>query len=254
MLANETISERRNQIAKILLRDGSIRVNDIARMFSVSTETIRKDLIYLEQKGLAKKSHGGALAVSEVMVRHIASRLDENTRIKNKIAEKALEYVPDIGVVYIDAGSTTLALAKQMQIKSGLTIITNSVMVANVLAESDNKIYLTGGEFRGNTMAMVGLWTNNAIRSIRPDIAFMGSSGTKEYNGPCSETFVDAEVKKNIIGRCDQAIVLMDSTKFSQKALVEYALWSNVACLITDNAIEKNIHKNISLQTKILTV
>lgn len=253
-MASETISERRNQIAKILLRDGSIRVNETAERFSVSTETIRKDIIYLEQQGLAKKSHGGALAVSEVMVRHISSRLDENTHIKNKIAEKALGFIPDKGVVYIDAGSTTLALAKLMQIKSGLTIITNSVMVANILAESDNKIYLTGGEFRGNTMALVGLWTNSAINSIRPNIAFMGSSGTKDYNGPCSETFVDAEVKKNIVGRCDQVVVLMDSTKFSQKALVEYALWSDVDCLITDKSIEKQLYNNIALQTQVITV
>lgn len=180
-MANATMSERRNQIVKIILRDGSIRINEIASMFHVSTETIRKDLIYLEEKGFAKKSHGGALATSEVMVRHIASRLDENINAKNKIAEKALDFIPEKGVVFIDTGSTTVAIAKQMLLKSGITIITNSVMVANVLGESENKIYLTGGEYRGNTMALVGLWTNSAIRSIRPNVAFMGSSGTKDY-------------------------------------------------------------------------
>lgn len=253
-MTNRNLAERRNQIAKIILRDGSVRVAEIAKMFNVSTETIRKDLIYFENEGLLQKNYGGAMAKSEIMVRSINSRIDENTEIKNRIAERALDFLPEKGVIFLDSGTTTLCFAKQLVAKSDLTIITNSVMIANSLAESKSKVHLTGGEFLGVTMALVGLWTNSAVKSIRPNVAYIGSSGVLDHSGPSAETFLEAEVKKNILQSCNTSVVLMDSTKFNNTAIVEFAQWKDIDYLITDKGISKETYRKLSASTKIILV
>ena len=106
--------ERRNEIAALLLRDGNLKAGELAKRFSVSTETIRKDLIYLDEQGIAQKGYGGAIARSDLIERPVVMKEMENMETKAAIAVKALELIPPNGVILLDAGSTTYALAKQL--------------------------------------------------------------------------------------------------------------------------------------------
>ncbi|MGI9861502.1 DeoR/GlpR family DNA-binding transcription regulator [Moorella naiadis] len=234
MLPNSLTAERRNKLAQILVAEGSVRIGEVAKMFAVSTETIRKDLIYLEKKGIARKSHGGAVATSEFLERPFASKSLENIEAKNKIAQAAVKLIPENGVIILDSGSTTLSIAKLLSLKKGLTVITNSVSAAQVLAGSEIKLHLTGGEVRGISMALAGLWTINSLSVIKADIAFLGSSGFESHNGPCAESFAEAETKKAMVKSCKKAVVVSDSSKFKSDALIEYATWEEIAILITD--------------------
>lgn len=253
-MGNITTADRRNKIAKLVYKNGSIRIGETAKLFNVSRETIRKDLIYLDGEKLVKKGHGGALAISDIMVRNISDRIEENLDVKNKIAEKALEFIPGKGVIILDPGSTTVCIARQLVLKSGLTIITNSVTIANTLAGSKNNVYITGGEFLESTMALVGFWTINAFKTVYPNVAFLGSSGVLNHNGPCAESFADADVKNCIIENSKVSIVVTDSTKFNQTAVVEYATWQDIDYLITDRGIPKDILDSISSKTKVIIV
>ncbi|WP_346686927.1 DeoR/GlpR family DNA-binding transcription regulator [Megamonas hypermegale] len=246
-------AERRNKIAELIISNGSIKVGELAKTFDVSTETIRKDLIFLDKKGIIKKSHGGALSSLEIIEKPLEDRNMENYEAKLAIATEALSFIKDNSVIFIDAGSTTLCLAKLLYLKKGLTIITNSLSALNVLANSKNTVHMSGGQLNTTTMALEGFGASNFLNKIKVDIAFLGSSGFKEHNGPTSIDFSDAEIKRIMIKNAKQTIVLADSKKAYSTAMVEYASWKSIDYLITDNKINPaamiELQKNVSLIT-----
>ncbi|WP_196594010.1 DeoR/GlpR family DNA-binding transcription regulator [Pectinatus sottacetonis] len=247
-------AERRNKIAKLIISNGSIKVGELSNNFSVSTETIRKDLIYLDKIGIIKKSRGGALSALEVMERPLETRSAENFDLKNAIANKALSFITNNTVLFIDAGSTTLCLAKMLYLKKGLTIITNSISAANILVNSKNKVYMSGGELNNTTMSLTGFGATEFLARIKVDIAFLGSSGFKEHRGPVSIDFSDAAVKKTMIINSKLTIVLADSNKSHSTALVEYALWSDINYLITDTGINHKTANELKKSTNLILV
>lgn len=251
-MGNSITAERRNKLAQIIVSNGSVRIGEIAELFHVTTETIRKDLIYLDNKGIIKKSHGGAIAASEFIERPITSRELENLDLKDRIAQRALEFVIDNGVIIIDAGSTALCLAKLLALRKGLTVITNSFSAANTLIGSPNNVYMTGGEISEITMSTTGLWASNALNMIKADVAFLGSSGFQSHFGPSVKSFADAEVKRNIISNSKKTIVLADSTKFFTNAVVQYVLWDNIDILITDDKAPEEMVIQIQKNTKVI--
>ncbi|WP_019552759.1 DeoR/GlpR family DNA-binding transcription regulator [Propionispira raffinosivorans] len=244
-------AERRNNIAELIISNGSIKVGEVAKKFDVSTETIRKDLIYLDKIGVIKKSRGGALSSLEIIEKPLEYRNTENFDLKNAIANKALSFVKNNSVIFIDAGSTTLCLAKLLYLKKGLTIITNSFSAANVLSNSQNIIHMSGGQLNNTTMALEGFGATNFLSKIKVDIAFLGSSGFKEHNGPTSIDFSDANVKQTMIDNSKLAVVLADSNKSRSTALVEYTSWKNIDYLVTDDGMASidadNLKKHVEL-------
>lgn len=253
-MQRRNVVDRRSKIAQMIARDGSIRAQEVARLFNVSTETIRKDLLYLDRAGVAKKGHGGALAHRESIEHSVRISSTENIVLKNKIAEKALEYIQPGAIIGLDSGSTILCLARLLKIKNGLTVITNSLLVADELAESDNDVYLTGGALKGNLMAVAGMWALNAINSVRPNISFIGSSGVYSHGGPCSTSFDEVEIKKAFILNSSMSIVMMDSQKFYRNSLVKCVDWEQVSLLITDDGIPDDAKEEIFARTKIVIV
>ena len=238
-------AERRNKIAELIISNGSIKVGELAKTFAVSTETIRKDLIYLDKQGIIKKSHGGALSSLEVIEKPLEDRNMENYDAKLAIANEALKFIKDHSVIFIDAGSTTLCLAKLLYLKKGLTIITNSVSALNVLSNSDNIVHLSGGQLNNTTIF---------LSKIKVDVAFLGSSGFKEHFGPTSIDFSDAEVKRIMIRNSKQNFVLADSKKSRSTAMVEYATWKNIDFLITDDNISDKEIDFLQKNTTVLVV
>jgi DeoR/GlpR family transcriptional regulator of sugar metabolism len=227
------------------MMNGFLEANDAARQFGVSGETIRKDIIYLEQQGIAKKSYGGAVAVKEFPERPFSKREMEKQEEKQRIAAKAMEFVPQKGIIILDSGSTVFSMAKHLMYQKELTIITSSLSAANLLADSGNRIYVVGGEVRNVTMSLSGYWAINAFKSIKADVAFLGTSGFMSHNGPCAESFIEAEMKKAIVECSRQKIVLADSTKFSSDALVEYEEWGRIDYLLTDKPPDETwLNKN----------
>lgn len=249
-----TADTRRNKVLEELSRDENVGVSALASMFDVTMETIRKDLKFWEEKGVIRKTHGGAMLSAADTVRHINKRLVERVEAKTVLAEKAAQFVPERGVIFLDSGSTMLCLAKKLSIMSGLTVITNSLVIANALSESRNTVLLTGGRLWGETMGMVGLWATIALASIRIDAAFLGCSGIKGFDGPTGEGLADAEVKRTVLSRAKLSIVLADSEKFAASGLMAFAAWSAVDMLITNMGADPEMLKEIAAATQVVTV
>ena len=247
-------AERRNKIAECIIANGSIKAGELAQMFEVTTETIRKDLIYLDQMGIIKKSHGGAQSTLEIMERPLEDRTMEGFEFKTSIAERALEFIENKSVIYVDAGSTNYYLAKLLYLKEGLTIFTTSLSAASILASSKNKVYMSGGFINPTTMSLEGLGATKFLGNIKVDIAFLGSSGFQGHNGPTSIDFTDAEVKQVVMANSNLSIVLAHSEKTKSTALLSYASWKDIDYLITDDQIEPEEEESLSKQVQIIKV
>ena len=243
---------RRKQISEILAQKGNIQTDDIARAFDVTTETIRKNIRILQQQGLAIKCHGGAMAVGEGVINMLSKRTVENRILKEKIAAKAVEFIHEHAIIYLGPGSTTLSIAQNLAGHSGLTIFTSSLSAAQVLADSQNRVYVLGGLLNGPNMSMHGMWSNDVIQSIAPNIAFLGSSGVNGYLGPTCGNFEEAETLKRIMCATSKVIVVCDSSKFGWAGLTSYANWDSIDVLISDANLPEAEQKLLRQKTQIL--
>ncbi|MGF0034588.1 DeoR/GlpR family DNA-binding transcription regulator [Bariatricus sp. SGI.154] len=256
-MAKRLTAERRNEIARLLVRDGNIKASTLAKHFNVSTETIRKDLIYLEEQGIAQKSYGGAMASNELIERPVALKKMENMDIKSAIANKALELIPEKGVILLDAGSTTYALAKLLLLRDDLTIFTNSIMALNLLSDSNNQVFALGGRVRGSSKGIVGSWAIQALKSLYVDIAFLGSDGFRNLSGPSTASYEESELKQAVIECCNRTVILTDNTKFQTNSLFQFCDWQDVYALVTnssDSADFQTLAAKIGEKTKVLLV
>jgi len=249
---NTLINQRRQFIEKKLVAEGKIKVSELSDLFNVSTETIRKDLLFLEEKGIAKKGYGGAVVVNDLLEPSFKEKYAKNKEQKTKIAKATLDFLSDGMIVLMDAGSTIYTIAKMMALKKNLTVFTNSPKSAQVLDDFNIKTYLVGGEIRNNSNALVGGWATRAITEIKADVAILGTSGFAGQEGPCVENFEEAEVKKAMIASANKVIVVGDASKAKTYSMISYARWQDVGAFVTDSRLEGAICKEIASQTELV--
>ena len=171
--------ERHEHILTTLRHDGRIDAAALAAVLEVSTETVRKDLIGLEARGLLQRVHGGAVPVGGHSFEPEVSTRTEYVQEKRRIAAAAVAHVPRSGSVLIDAGSTTAELAAVFPHGRDLTVFTNALTIAMTLATKDGlTVVPLGGQLRRPTSATVGAWTCRALEEINVDVAFLGTNGS----------------------------------------------------------------------------
>lgn len=241
-MTSANIIERRNQLVELTREKGRISTEEASKLFGVSNETIRQDLLFLESKHILKKVHGGAMLYDNAVIEPLAKRQSENYKAKLAIAKKAMEYVPETGgIIGMDMGSTIAILAELLASTTGNLIITNSQPVLQKMLESKNRLYCLGGEYNAHDMAYQGEQTINALKKLSLDVCFMGTSGVFNRNGICSADFHDISVKQEFIHRSLITVVLADSTKFTKSSLVEVVSWNEIDIVITDTGINSDL-------------
>jgi len=246
--------ERRNYIEKRLIADGSIKVSELSRFFAVSTETIRKDLASLEQKGIAKKAYGGAVALSSAFEPSFKLKSVTHLDAKTRIANEALKHIHSGMTLILDAGSTVFALAKALAIAGDITVFTNGLSAAQVLDEYGITTHLLGGRIRHNSNSIVGSWALRNLEEIRVDLAILGTSGFRDRTGPCVENFPEAELKTAMIASGNKVIVLGDASKAAKQSVIEFAKWRQIDEFITDSSIDEPTLAAIKQKTIVTVV
>jgi DeoR family transcriptional regulator, fructose operon transcriptional repressor len=233
--------ERQQAMAELVARRGRVSVNELAREFTVTTETVRRDLSLLESRHLLRRVHGGALPVDSftVLEQLLSDRDASNTDLKRRIAAAGAELLPPAAVtVVVDAGSTTVRLAEALPRDRQLTIFTHSVPVAGRLADLPQvDLHLLPGRVRRNTQAAVGVETVQALGRIRADLAFVGTNGITLGHGLSTPDQTEAATKTAIVACAQRVIVLSDSTKIGQERTIRFAEISDVDVLVTDDGI-----------------
>ena len=224
---------RHNEIVQRLRAAGSVSVGELANVFGVSHETIRRDLKLLADNGHLDVVHGGA-ARRGMMEPSIEQRGEENAAGKLAIAREAARMVTDAGAVLIDSGTTTAALTQELVGRPGLTIFTNALNHAVTLCRvPDNRVFMLGGEIDNNDEATFGTGTATGIDSVRADIAFIGVGGFAEDGGMTDYSVVAAETRGKMI-LAGRAYLLADHTKFNRRTPFRVPNMDKCAGVIVD--------------------
>ncbi|UOE56731.1 DeoR/GlpR family DNA-binding transcription regulator [Bacillus sp. CMF12] len=212
--------ERKNEILKELKKTGKVKVVELVEQFQVSEETIRRDLMILEEKGLLKRVYGGAIhAVFQSEEPPFLQRTTVNQDAKVKVGKKAVELISDGDVISIDVGTTMLEFAKQIEKKKDITIITNSLPVSSVLTESINQnmftgqVLLLGGQIDPKHQSICGSFTEQMLNQFNIDKAFISAGGFSIQKGVSNYHLHETLVSRKMVEVSKQVILLTDSSK-----------------------------------------
>src|SRR5215510_3455231 len=187
---NLTTTQRSERILQELLRNGEVMVDSLARQLSVSEATIRRDLTELEQQGLLRRNHGGAVLIAPMLYeafRHVSSFQEQEQQCvaeKRRIGLMAANLVTDGEIIAIGAGTTTTQVARSMRHRKGITVVTNAINIAMELSHlPDIKVCITGGYLSGDWFAVVGDTAQRNASEIFVDKVFIGVDGIHPEHG-----------------------------------------------------------------------
>jgi len=250
--------QRQTLILERVREEGAVRVADLVRALGVSDMTIRRDLELLHDRGLIEKVHGGAAAIEGSALFEpgftVKSTLMQSE--KTLIAASAAVLVTPGTAIAISAGTTTFALARRLTDIPGLTVLTNSVPVADVLykdGRSDQVVILSGG-VRTPSDALVGPFAVEVIRSLHVDTVFMGSHGMDTRAGFTTPNILEAETNRALIESGRRLVVLADHTKWGIIGISSVARLENADTIITDSGLDPTARSQLASAVRRLIV
>lgn len=241
-----------------LRRAGSVRVRELVETLGVSEMTVRRDLDELRVLGLLEKVHGGAIRRQDRTSDEpgFAAKSGREQREKHAIAVRAMQMVSAGSAIGLTAGTTTFALAKLLVEVPSLTVVTNSVRVADVFHASgriDTTVVLVGG-VRTRSEALVGPVALTTLRSLHVELLFMGVHGMDEEAGFTTPNLLEAETNRSFLRTAQRCVVLADHTKWGVRALSSIAALKRAECVITDDLLGDTAAAELAEHTAVLRV
>ena len=233
--------ERQQAIARLVIQRGRMSVNQLAREYDVTTETVRRDLSTLERMGLVRRVHGGVVppATLSLIEAGLRERDHVNTESKERIARAALDQLPSSGgTIVLDAGTTTSRLASVLPPEHALTVITHAVPIAARLAgQRQIDLRLLPGRVRRTTQAAVGADTVAALSHLKVDVAFVGTNGITAEHGFTTPDPDEAAVKRALIESGRRVVALADASKFGVDTAIRFASPGEIDVIVTDGDV-----------------
>ncbi|GHV84433.1 GntR family transcriptional regulator [Spirochaetia bacterium] len=231
----EDLNERERIILNKLSAEGSVTVTAMARELGLSEVTIRGDLKAMEDRGWLNRTRGGA---APAFHRDILERQQSRQEEKNAIARRAAELVRNGDVIMIEAGTTTALVAKYLQGKRDIHIVTNSTLVfAYARMNPMLQITMTGGEFRRPTESLVGPVALDTISRLNVRLAFVGTDGFTLERGMTTHLVEGAEIVKAMKARAETTALLADSGKFGRSGFISVLPLAEMDVIITDSGL-----------------
>ncbi len=239
--------QRQSRIAERVHRTGAVRVAELVDEFGVSDMTIRRDLETLAERGLVAKVHGGATAVDfgSTSEPGFAVKQVRQEAEKAAIAEAATGLVGPGQAIALSAGTTTWTLAHRLTDVPDLTVVTNSVPVADVFYKSgrpDQTVILTGG-VRTPSDALVGPFAVASLERVNVDTVFLGVHGMSARAGFTTPNLLEAETVATLAEKGRRLVVLADHTKFDVVGIATVAALSDADVIVTDTGLGEEARK-----------
>src|SRR6266702_3304002 len=241
--------ERRKEIVGMLEKEQRVTVPELSQHFAVSEVTIRKDLAWLEEQGLALRTHGGAIATAAGAA---ASEMSFDVRErqqhteKERIGEAAASYVQDGETIALDASTTALAMAPFLGSKRDLTVVTNGVRTGmELLGIPTLSVLLLGGMLRQESYSVVGTWGRSILEQINISKAFVGARGLTLRTGLTDVHAEEVELKRAIVEAANEVIAVLDSTKWNQVTLATFCPLERLKLIITDTQAPAQMVKQV---------
>ena len=229
--------ERQEKIASLVASRGKIHLAELTSMFEVSEPTLRKDLSVLEQQGLLKRTHGGAVSCRAPAERDVISRFVENVEAKRAIGRRCCDLIETGEAIFLDCGSTIQQLAEHLTTRSlRLTVLTDSVSVAQCLAEVGGITHiLLGGQLRRMSGCVAGPLALENLKNFSIGTAFIGASGITDVAITVAD-FNEAKLKAAIIKSAKKVIVPIDQSKIGVSDFARVCSPEAVDIVVTDRS------------------
>ena len=242
--------QRQQLIVEEIRRRGAVRVSELTELLAVSDMTIRRDLDLLASSGLVDKVHGGATARGRPSTDEPGFEAKSHRQLEEKeaIARAAAKLVKPRQAVALTAGTTTWRLAHHLHSIPDLTVVTNSIQVANVLHREqrpDLTVVLTGG-VRTPSDALVGPVAVTTLRSLHVDLLFIGVHGLADDAGLTTPNLLEAEANQALISAADRVVVVADHTKWGVRGLSKTARLADAHVLVTDDGLSSDAQTTLA--------
>ncbi|MED4225883.1 DeoR/GlpR family DNA-binding transcription regulator [Neobacillus cucumis] len=241
------VAERQKKIVELVNERLSIRVTELSKIFSVTEETIRRDLEKLEKENLLIRSHGGAVSIEKEQgeVSYLEREIT-NAEQKKAIAASAVRLIEPGDQIVLDASTTAWYVAKELP-DMPLTVLTNSIKVAIELSKKEQiKVISTGGTLLSQSLSYVGPLAERSLSMYHVNKAFLSCKGVHLERGLSDFNESQALLKKQMIEIADETILMVDSSKFGTRAFSRINPVSNIDCIITDSKIDKETKNELN--------
>ena len=234
--------ERRMALADLLEQNPVLTVDDLARRFNVSAQTVRRDFQYLEQRGLITRTYGGAVARNGDPLSHertFLAREAERSAQKQAIARVALALVEPGATVIMDASTTALHLARALPPDIELTAIVNALPVGTELSRRLNvALTMIGGTMRHTSFSFTGPIAETNLRRLFADVAFISARGLSLQRGLTEANPFESSLKEIMVANSRRVIALIDASKLERTTLSFFAPVAAIDVLVTDDGAD----------------
>ncbi|WP_235485344.1 DeoR/GlpR family DNA-binding transcription regulator [Streptomyces roseoverticillatus] len=216
--------------------NGAVSLRELARVVQTSEVTVRRDVRALEAEGLLDRRHGGAvLPGGFTRESGFPQKSHLATAEKTAIADLAASFVEEGEAVVVGAGTTTQELARRLARVPGLTVVTNSLLVAQALAHANRvEVVMTGGTLRGSNYALVGSGAEQSLHGLRVTRAFLSGSGLTAERGLSTSNMLSASVDRALVQAAAEVVVLADHTKLGTDTMFQTVPTDVITRLVTD--------------------
>ena len=232
-----TAEDRQEKIVELLRGEFFLDIRSLTERFQISVATVRRDLGELEEAGLLRRTHGGAVSINQVGQDPThAARAVSHQAEKAVIAGTAAGMVADGDAVLLDAGTTALEVAKRLVGRKGLTLISNGAdIIAELIRGEAQSVYSVGGEYTDSNRSFRGALAENFIRQFNVDKLILNASSIELDRGLiCTASPQNASVQKAMIEVASRIIVVADHSKFSKSSLSVTTQIEDVGVIVTD--------------------
>jgi len=238
--------QRQELILDAVRSHGGVRVAELVERLGVSEMTIRRDIGELSRQGLVARVHGGAAALGRSSEEPgFVAKSSLRPDAKLRIARAARALVEDGASVALSAGTTTAAVADELRAVAGLTVLTNSPRVADVLHEPGRTVILSGG-VRTPSDALVGPVALASLASLHVDVLFLGVHGLHPTGGLSTPNLLEAETNRALMACAARVVVVADASKFGVVGLSSFARLDAVDVLVTDDELEQDARQTLT--------
>jgi DeoR family glycerol-3-phosphate regulon repressor len=235
-------TDRQAQIVGVLKQRGFVTNEVLAQRFGVTVQTIRRDLAQLEDLGHVSRFHGGAGLPSSVENIAYSDRKVMNLNVKRRIARLVARHIPHRSSLFINIGTTTEAVARELLEHEDLRCITNNLHVALQLAANpSSQIVIAGGTVRNRDGGVVGQAANEMIAQFRVDYAIIGISGIDDDGTLLDYDYDEVRAAQTIVRNARRVFLVADHTKFSRRPMVRAGSITQASALFTDQPVPEPI-------------
>ncbi|HHW47338.1 MAG TPA: DeoR/GlpR transcriptional regulator [Clostridiaceae bacterium] len=245
-------AERQKNLIELLSENNIMTVSELAKLLNSSMMTIRRDLDYLEQKGIVKKMHGGALLIKREQEQpSFYERIEEYSEEKNRIGKAASEMINKGSIVFFDAGTTPLAVVRHIPDETEFTAITTGLMTAIALCNKPKaNVISIGGNIHSSSYSATNYHAIELIKKFNADIAFISTKAFSIPEGAFEAQIPLIEVKRAIVSVSKKVILLADHTKFESRSLCLSIPFEDIDTIITDDKVSPAIVKQLKERGK----